>query len=517
MLKPVLLTAVAIGALIAGPVLADGHIVKLPAVAPAGQTAKARIDAAAANIDNGKAAEAAADMRDMIAAPDFATASTSIKASAYFMLALAEEDLKDYAAAYDHLMKVREVVSSPSRYYWIQLTQVALHLDKDADAVEALTGAINAEPARASELYMPFVGNVVRLSAQLKDGNVARQKLLEALWDAKYTPDNPFWSAQWFWSSLLEIYAAKGMDDKARQIAAVLTDPDLIIGLRVDTRYSRFVAGAPFGGDVAEALDGELAELTAKAAANPGLLAGAQSVGSALLKRNRLPEALAVLDAAIARAEKATNDKPAFTDQDDQLRWLYDTRSRVLAKMGRHEEVLAAQLKARDIALAAKDDTVSQTINLGDIYNSLGRPADALAAVKGIDDKGDGASIYGLMSAEEVRACAYAQTGDKAGLARSLAFMEAHADEGYGPYEAALLCADDGDGLAQLIISRLDDPELRNATLVDLQTYLALPHPTPVDAQLAARFETVKARADVQAAVAKYGVIESYPIFPPFN
>jgi hypothetical protein len=91
----------------------------------------------------------------------------------------------------------------------------------------------------------------------------------------------------------------------------------------------------------------------------------------------------------------------------------------------------------------------------------------------------------------------------------------AHRDDAAGPLRAALQCADDQDGLAAIIIERLDDPLTRNTELAFVQAYLPEPHPTPYDNVMLDRLHAVLARPDVHAAIARYGVVESYPVFPP--
>lgn len=172
-------------------------------------------------------------------------------------------------------------------------------------------------------------------------------------------------------------------------------------------------------------------------------------------------------------------------------------------------------IRAHEISRQNQSDMVSHKINLGGFHNSLARPKDALKAVSHIADKD--ASTYGQMSAEEVRACAYAQMGDSAKLKASLDKMMApeNAKIGYRPLETALLCAKESDRLAQFIIARLDDPKTRNSALMGLQTYLPTPGATAQDKVLATRQAAVIARDDIQAAVKKYGRIISIPTQPP--
>ncbi len=129
----------------------------------------------------------------------------------------------------------------------------------------------------------------------------------------------------------------------------------------------------------------------------------------------------------------------------------------------------------------------------------------------------ESASVYGQMVAEQVRACAYATLGDKDKLKASLDIIRAHESDARDLLASSLTCAGDEDAVAALTIARLDDPDQRNDELVNDQDYLPAPHPTAYDKAYTDHFANVLKRPDVKAAIAKYGVVESYPAFPPEN
>jgi hypothetical protein len=93
--------------------------------------------------------------------------------------------------------------------------------------------------------------------------------------------------------------------------------------------------------------------------------------------------------------------------------------------------------------------------------------------------------------------------------------MRTHNSEAPGLLAAALTCAGDEDGAAALLIGRLDDPDQRNGELVSDQDYLPAPHPTVYDQAVDVHVRNILKRPDVRAAIAKYGVIESYSAFAP--
>ena len=113
---------------------------------------------------------------------------------------------------------------------------------------------------------------------------------------------------------------------------------------------------------------------------------------------------------------------------------------------------------------------------------------------------------------ESARACAYAQLNDQANLATPLQYLREHAKDGSQLFEVALLCAHDSDAVAKEIVARLVDPDTRQSKLAEIQDYLPEPGQSPWDKDTTARWLVVRGRPDVQAAIAKVGRIESYPI-----
>lgn len=394
--------------------------------------------------------------------------------------------------------------------YWALYGQIAMANGKTEAAIDAYTKTAREFPAAMADIDESRLNDVVRAAHKLKDGDVRYQALLEAIRAAHYQPDDGFSSASWVNFSLFKLYIEKGDEAHARAVAAdVASDPDGVVTLQIERRYMPYAPSDPKAFETAQSTD--IARLRAVTIAHPDRMLGPVYLGSALRRANRLPEALKVVDDALARVDAAPKDNPAFTDLDEQLNWAYDTRARILAAMGRNDESIAALEKGRDIALAADSDVVSQRINLGDRLVSVGRPKDALQQVKDVDDKN--AAPYGVMSAYEVKVCAYAELGDAGNLKAALAYMTAHAEDGQEPLQSAQVCAGDLDAMAKQLMVRLDDPDERNQALSSVQTYLTPAGQSAWQKTIAERYKALLARPDVKAAIDKYGVIRSYPAF----
>lgn len=455
-------------------------------------------------------AGAAESLQAAVNNPAFPFLGEKTRYSTLYFLALSENYSDQAEKGYGHLIEAGKVTPDQrDGYYWLVLCSITLKLKKNEEAVDAFTVVATTYPETLAKRGADYAYRVARAAKTLKDDNVRYQRLLLAMRAANYKPDNPFSSAEWVWLDLFKIYADKGDEAHARELLAGFTELSSVMELQIDRRYTAYAPADPNA--YKTALDREIAAGRALAAAHPDLIEGAQSLASRLANTNQLPEALKVLDDALARADAAPKDKPAFSDLDEYLAWTLDQRSHVLRLMGRNDDAVAAMKKARDAALAVDSDTISQKINLGGLYVDLGRAQDALSEVKDIDMKFS--STYGVMAAEEVRACAYAQSGDKANLEKSLAYMREHADDGYEAVYSALLCANDIDGLVKMTLTRLEDTEKRIDALSGLQIYLPEPNATPWQKTLEARRAQVEARPEIKAAIAKYGFVRSYPIF----
>jgi tetratricopeptide (TPR) repeat protein len=461
----------------------------------------------------GDAKGAATDFSTVVNGAQFPNFPMEQRYAAMFLLAVAEAGDSQFEEAMKHIRRAGEIAPGlRDSDYWVELAAISSGSGNIDILADALTTLASSHTDTLNKLDVAFVAQSVRRVAQLGDGKARYQALLEAMIASKYRPPNPFWSGEGIRFALFKIYVEKGDEARARSLAVAFTESDTILLLQIDNRYRAFL---PADLTFQKVLDLDITYARALVATHPDKLQGINALVNDLYRSNRIEEAMKIVDEALARIDQAPKDKPPFSDLHDRLNWTLDMRSRLLAKQGRWNEVETAQKKARDVANSNQSDPVSQTINLGDLYYEMGRSRDALDAVKDIDSKRS--SPYGMMAAEEVRACAYAQLADAANLAKSLEYMKAHADDGYGPLRSALLCAGDIEGLAKLLITHLDNPDTRASTLADVQTYIPQPHPTDWDKKMAANRDAALARADVRAAIQRYGVINTYPVFPTEN
>ena len=447
---------------------------------------------------------AVTEFRTVTDNPKFAQLDGKMRYSILTLLVMAEWNTGDLKAAQTHLDQAG--VAAPEKRdltYWEYALSIGYRLNTPDAVADAVTALATDYPDHLNDGDDRYFLAAVSMAGQR--GGAHFQAALEALQTAGYHPSDPFNNVEYMKMDLVELYVDGGRTADAKALAASLTQPNSILALQADKRFAGFVSPDPARyvqarADAVTAAQNELA-------GHPDRIEGVNILAMALLDDDRPEDALKVIDTALAKVAAGKPEKPAYSDLDDYLRWVRDARKNALKTLGRWDEAVAAQIKARD---AAKTDLVSQRINLADLYVELGRPADALAEVKMVN--GTNTSPYGAMAAENARACAYAEQGDKASLTASLAILKTHADAGYGPLIDALRCAGDVDSLAKMDLQRLDDPGQRVAALMELQRWRPEPNMTDWDRKMAQVNDQVAARPEVRAAAEKYGIINTYPM-----
>ena len=110
--------------------------------------------------------------------------------------------------------------------------------------------------------------------------------------------------------------------------------------------------------------------------------------------------------------------------------------------------------------------------------------------------------------------CAKAQLNDTAAAAAAMAELRTLKAANPGAVEWGLLCMNDLDGAAAMLIDRLENPETRGRALAGLQTYRQPERPWSFMAEARRRNALIMARPDVQAVVERVGRIETYVLAP---
>jgi hypothetical protein len=432
----------------------------------------------------------------VIASPDFGTLDRARQAEALAAAGDCAGDHKDWARAYDLLVKATSYAEARDWAFAarIEVADIRSHWE---DLVASLELAAEKRPAAVSRLKLRRVYRVARDLEQQKDKTLVT-RYRAALDRADYRPDEPFDDASGLWLDFAADRADAGDMASATRALRRIDRFYTLTRAVVDRRFSAIVDADPQHFDVRAVAERQLAADRAASAANPHLIDGPITVARDLRALGRAEEALTLLGAAEPMLHSADT-----TDLKEHANWYWDERARTLRDLGRRDEAAQELL----VGAASGENgaaNVSQTLNLGDLYVWAGKPDAALAAVEPI--KGEQmVSPYGFAFRAQIRACAYAQLGRKAEMASELAYIRAHESDNWTAATDAPLCAGDLNASAAAFVRELADPEYSREALVELSEFDAPAHPTALEQAFSRRLRAVAARPDVKAAVARAG------------
>jgi tetratricopeptide (TPR) repeat protein len=475
-----------------------------PITAPATlEQERALLDKALADARAGDARAVDNEVTAILMAGIFQQLGAQEQHATLILAGAAKLDLDDPKGALVFLRRVTALFQPLKGDWHLRLTAAYRAGDVD-DAALCLETIARRWPVSLDEVRDGAVFRLTREVASIPGGPERRFSLLEALYQANWAPSDAFVSADRQWRDLMLMMVERGQLNRAGAVAEGLVGPYALIGLRADRRFDEVIDRAAPRYEPEAAAARRLETLEIAAAEQPRRLTGINAVAGVLIQTRRTTEALKLLDETLARA--AAPDA-AFVDADEELAWTMDYRARALVQLGRFDEAVA-QWRVAAQRPELGQPNVSQTINLAGLYADLGRSAEAAAVADqalALD-----LSQFGRMQALAVRACALHEAGDRAGAARDLAEMRAHAADAPAALEGALLCAGALDAAARLYVARLADPDLRGAALEELQDYVAPPVATPLQEKRARGLAAVRARPQVRAAIARVGRVEHY-------
>jgi hypothetical protein len=307
------------------------------------------------------------------------------------------------------------------------------------------------------------------------------------------------------WRDLMLLLIEQGRQSEAVDVSARITDPLVLIEIRSDRRFDTVVAAHPEAFDAVAAADRQIKWLQAKDEDGANALRVKVLLMSALMRRHHAAAALAIADDAIAEIRDTNYPERRYVDYLAEYGDLLTERAFALLDLGLWDEGVA-ELKAAAREFEHDRDNVEAAIDLAAVECDLARPADASSVLAQITA---GLSPYGQMRVEGVRLDVATQEGDAAQVERSLSYLRAHRGEAPMSYLGDLIIANRLDRAAEELRRQLLDPDTRQNTLGNVQTYTP-EQATPRDLEMRARWQSVLARPDVQQAIAKVGRVESY-------
>ena len=343
---------------------------------------------------------------------------------------------------------------------------------------------------------------VWQLDTDLKHLPAKRLAVLQGLFDREWKIDGI--EPVELWSILAILQVEAGQTDKVAATLERIDAPIPLVRLRADKRFDRFLRRDDPRYDPVAAARRHIDRLRVDTMLSPGVNETAVELTSALMVAGELQEVVG-MTAPIAEAAAAARSAPP--EMARHIAWMLDTRSRAYRRLGKADDAVGAQLLAIRMA-DPEGDTVSQRLNLANLYAALHRPSMARETMQGLDNM----STYGRSTKAVIELQAALQLDDAAAASRAREQLFTSRVETPGHYREALLLENRMDEAAAGLIVQLQDPMDRSDALLEVQDTRDAP-PLPEEVLLTARWKQLKQRADVQAAVRHVGRIEAYPLF----
>lgn len=367
------------------------------------------------------------------------------------------------------------------QYYWLQMSALlALRLD-------------DLEYAHSTSLRM-----------------IALHEATTEDWRLRFSCTRQSAEPSRFWSELARVQLEQGQIERAKQAAVYVTAPRDILVMRVDRRFEPLIAAHPGHFNVLTAVDEEIAALEQLSKACPRVITLKSKHAQALNVARRYELAIKVTDEVLADTGIDRIPAAPYDDAPSAFPWILNVRASALQGLGQFDEAekylrAAVNLKKRD----RRD--VGQIINLAAMYASLRRPNEARAELRDLIARNDMMGRHAQMQIQRVLVLSAVADNDEQALSAALDILRNKQESSPATLQKALLDANQMDEAAALLIQRLRDASLRADALFDVQDYRDV-LPTPAAQARQQRWAELRAREDVQAAIAEVGHVVAVPL-----
>ncbi|AKC87028.1 tetratricopeptide repeat protein [Pseudoxanthomonas suwonensis] len=383
------------------------------------------------------------------------------------------------------------------------LSLIAAQQGRYEDAARRLTEAVRLSPTVLGDLETED-HFVYQLLHELDDDAPVRLGLLQGLFDAEW--DRGGLGADDLWYELALLRVKRGETALAGDAVARIGWPDLLVKLRSDRRFDPLVDRQSPRFDVERAARTHVDALRSLAGERPSSLKVRTDLTYAMLTLGLDQEVLDETGSILDTLAAATPEQAPYEDTADYQAWILNNHAIALRRTDRIDEAVELLVRASRLDEWGTPN-VSQVLNLGAFYCSLGRADDARATIAAVG----GMSGYGRMVQASIQHCVAWQAGDRAGAAKALAYLRKQRDDSpmHGVY--ALVREDRIDEAARALAGLLESGEHRADALAALQDYPE-PEPLPGDRESFARWNTLKDHPAVRQVAERVGRIERYGI-----
>lgn len=452
-------------------------------------------------ISHNDVASAQTELDKALQVEDFDDLPTDLRYRALLIASLIATQANQGKKAHDLIVRAT-AFDEANEMAWSARLSAALVVDDYGDAGHSVAVFAQRWPGKLDGFNPALMGQLHRQLSQSDNANVDLE-MLDSLFDAR-------WQYRGFepsdlWRDLALLHIEHNELARATKVASRITSGRTALSMLVDKRFDPITSKRPEGFDVDHLIAAEIQAGQERLNAHPDELEPVTDLQQLFLITRQFSRVLAVSEAVVTHAEHGDGAK-TYTDFGEKYNWVLDNRSRAFKRQGDPESALRVEgLAARHPEQSGMN--VSQLINLGELYAELNKPDQAADAIVELGN----ASPFGRMQLESVRLAIAVEKKNPAAIASSTSYLKEHRADAIATWQDALLLLGDLDEAAALLIERLQAPAWRNAALVDMQHYADVVE-TPMEQTLHARWSTVTARADVQAAMQKVGRVKQFRI-----
>lgn len=430
------------------------------------------------------------------------TLPPKLMASVYEIVSFCETETGSREAALTHAVAGTRLDDS-SDGLWLERLWLEIQLNKFEDAVttvEAMT------QGRGSALNKAPIQWYYLINRQLLDAGKTdtRARLLKVLTDSSYVPNEPGVTVDGFRAEYIPILLERGETPAARTMLGEIENPDSLIDISLDPRTRALL---PDDFDARTAVEKALKNTQAQMTLHSRALDYVIESASLLRMLGRADEALTLL-----RSVEAKIGDPSQWDDPDRIVWWWDGLARTYLRLNRFDDAVTAFRGGAKLNESGSPN-ISQVINLAAAQLEFGHPADVLVTMAAFDDPARKGSPYGEAQVRVYRGCANFLLGNAGPAQADFDYLVAHEQDAPAALTEMLMCRKDEDGAAASYIRRLGKVDQRVAALRALSEFDPVPgpaRPSPVT-QLT---DQVKARPDVQAAIASAGGVRRFHVAP---
>jgi len=377
------------------------------------------------------------------------------------------EKLRKWGTSIPYLYQLIEMSGDKTAHWLRKLVRAGVASKRPEISVDALQ---RLAAFGKKEFRRVWIKDLWRVHQQIKRedrGDDIRYAFLRTLHDNRYTPRRPFLTADDLMIDYARMSADRGDTGGLRDIVLALTQPGVILQVRIDRRFDAIRQDGSLESflDLDGAAEREIARLRVLLDERTNRLRGYIQYAKALAAAWRFEEALEVIE-PVALKIRMPDGKKEFVDAGSEENWVIQEYSNALRRVRYAEQAEDMYREAAETP-ENKHENVSQQINYASSLVSKGKFSEALAIVAELEEAP--ASEYGRMWIHKIVVCANAMAESPGDYSVSLTYLIEHERDNPAALIEAYLCMNNTPKAAAHLIRRLYSSDQRIEALLSLQ------------------------------------------------